>query len=436
MCEAKRYRTNVELNLDVDPQIPDTLIGHEALLEKIVLHITKFVVAINYNRDVLVTIKQHSLEVENIVLEINVNFPERSAEILQSLLSGSTDYGFDFPTVVRLVKLLKGAIKAESIKPKETTLTITLSFKVDAQTTTIPAHLAQRELLVVCPHVVTQEVLARAITWLGMKAVIAGSPDEALEILQRPEKSNYVAVLVDGDIEANEKVVEFVRELSNDPILLLVMADKELSRDLTRIAKPVGPNRLLDALTRAHGALRNYTSHGAAHGVAHGVHAQVNSRILFAELNAVNQKVFARMLQRMGYSNVTMVETGAEALLELEKGNFDAIFLGNNQDMFATHQAIRSRQVPTSKSVPIIAVPSLAMTTEMRDKFAAAGLQYIPKPVNAQNLKSLLSILLPFKEDQKGEKGVVERREGEGTKDEKTDEALGIEGGFVLVDNK
>eukprot|EP00026_Physarum_polycephalum_P003304 Phypoly_transcript_03314.p1 GENE.Phypoly_transcript_03314~~Phypoly_transcript_03314.p1 ORF type:complete len:758 (+),score=154.00 Phypoly_transcript_03314:74-2275(+) len=410
LWDAKRLHKTVELNLDIDPQIPDTLIGSAFSVEKIIHYIAKFALSSSRETDVLVSVNQKSLDGENIVLSIDINSLEIRAELKELFSDKSEMYGLDFPIVLRLVKQLQGSILAERTKkPGEAIFTIDLPLKVAAsQTTNIPARLAQRALLVVCPHEVTQRVLARAIEWLGMKPVVTENPDKAIEILQQPEKSDYAAVLVDGDAEENGKVIEFVRNRKDKP--LLVMADKDLPRNLTRIAKPVGPISLLDALLNADALRSRATSQGTQ------VLSKHDERILFAEENPVNRKVFEKMLQKMGYDNATMVETGADALVELEKGNFDVIFLGNNHDMFETNQAIRSRD----KTVPIIGVTSLAKTAETHEKFVNAGLEYITKPVNFKNLNSLLSTLFEAKEKAKEEKA----------------EESGIEGEFVLVENK
>ena len=111
-------------------------------------------------------------------------------------------------------------------------------------------------------------------------------------------------------------------------------------------------------------------------------------RILLAEDNPVNQKVAAKMLERMGHA-VSIAENGAEVLGALEKQSFDLILMDIQMpevDGFEATRSIRERERNTGEHLPIVAMTAHAMKGD-KEKCLQAGMDgYIAKPINVQQL--------------------------------------------------
>ncbi len=118
-------------------------------------------------------------------------------------------------------------------------------------------------------------------------------------------------------------------------------------------------------------------------------------KILLAEDNAFNQKFISYFLLKAGYK-LNMVFNGKEVLNALERDKFDLILMDvqmPEMDGIETTKAIRKAEQDSadplsnsSRRIPIIALTAYVMKGD-RERLLEAGMDdYIPKPVNMDNL--------------------------------------------------
>jgi signal transduction histidine kinase/ActR/RegA family two-component response regulator len=115
-------------------------------------------------------------------------------------------------------------------------------------------------------------------------------------------------------------------------------------------------------------------------------------RVLMADDNAVNRKLVSRLLEKRGYSVVT-VKDGVEALAALEKDTFDVVLMDVHMPLmggFEATAAIRKREreasAPQASPVRIIAMTASAMIGD-RERCLAAGMDgYVSKPIRDKEL--------------------------------------------------
>ena len=111
-------------------------------------------------------------------------------------------------------------------------------------------------------------------------------------------------------------------------------------------------------------------------------------RVLVAEDNPVNQKVAARMLERLGYA-ADIVGTGQEALAAAGRQTYVAIFMDGQMpgmDGFEAATRISAPWRPAARRTPIIALTASAMRGD-RERCLAAGMDdYLTKPVGPEQL--------------------------------------------------
>jgi len=114
--------------------------------------------------------------------------------------------------------------------------------------------------------------------------------------------------------------------------------------------------------------------------------------VLVAEDNRVNQLLIIDLLKKQGYE-VTLAQNGRIALDMVMQQNFDLVLMDLNMpelDGFEATRLIRAAQSPWVESLPIIAVTANAMDGD-REKCLQAGMNgYISKPVNINELLSMV----------------------------------------------
>lgn len=116
--------------------------------------------------------------------------------------------------------------------------------------------------------------------------------------------------------------------------------------------------------------------------------------VLLVEDNAVNQRVAQGILRKLSIE-VTTAVNGAEAIAMLEKAEpdtFDAVLMDIEMpvlDGIAASRAIRRQ--PRFRGLPIIAMTAHAMRGD-RERCLAAGMDdYLPKPINPEQLREVLT---------------------------------------------
>jgi CheY-like chemotaxis protein len=148
--------------------------------------------------------------------------------------------------------------------------------------------------------------------------------------------------------------------------------------------------------------------------------AKTNARILVADDNLINQKVAARMLEKLGY-RVDLVANGLEALDALSRIRYAAVFMDcqmPEMDGFDATRAIREREaelvkpeapdsetsdskthdasrttlhVSSTRRIPIIAMTTNAMQEDRERCLAAGMMDSVSKPLQAEVVEEVLA---------------------------------------------
>jgi two-component system, sensor histidine kinase and response regulator len=168
------------------------------------------------------------------------------------------------------------------------------------------------------------------------------------------------------------------------------------------LTKPVRQSKLFDAIATVmslhEGKVSSpepeapiVTRHSLKEARAHVREQLWRAHVLVAEDNPVNQKVAARMLERLGY-RADVAANGLEALDALSRIPYAAVLMDlqmPEMDGYAATAEIRRRE-GDARHTPIIAMTANALEGD-REKAIEAGMdEYIAKPVKAEELDATL----------------------------------------------
>jgi CheY-like chemotaxis protein len=116
-------------------------------------------------------------------------------------------------------------------------------------------------------------------------------------------------------------------------------------------------------------------------------------KVLVVEDNAVNQKVAAIILEKLG-CRVDLVANGREALEASSRITYDCIFMDcqmPEMDGYESAAAIRTRELQSGHRVPIIAMTAKVMASDRQRCFDAGMDVYLSKPVQSGEVYAVLT---------------------------------------------
>ena len=112
-------------------------------------------------------------------------------------------------------------------------------------------------------------------------------------------------------------------------------------------------------------------------------------RILVAEDNIINQKVILKMLNKLNY-RADVAANGLEVLAALERQPYDVVLMDIQMPEMDGLDAARKIREKWPEWPKIIAITAYAMQGD-REKCIASGMNdYITKPVNLEELRTVL----------------------------------------------
>ncbi|KPP98941.1 ATP-binding protein [Marinobacter sp. HL-58] len=159
------------------------------------------------------------------------------------------------------------------------------------------------------------------------------------------------------------------------------------------LAMPLRRNQLLRTLCAAAGLKQAATSDDAGTDTDQAETRPLN--LLLVEDNQVNQVVASSMLRKLGHK-VTLAENGKRALEALKSGTFDIVLMDCQMPVMDGYEATRKiRENPEWHSLPVIAVTANVMQGDRDDCLESGMNDYITKPYNRADLKSIIDRWAP-----------------------------------------
>lgn len=128
---------------------------------------------------------------------------------------------------------------------------------------------------------------------------------------------------------------------------------------------------------------------------------QFEAKILVIEDNADNRLLARRMLERFGCT-VQTANNGQEGIETLQREHFDLVIMDCHMPVLDGYQAtLQIRQMKTAtKSIPIVAMTANALEGEKERCLSTGMSDFVPKPVDLQQIEAMLKRWLPVLKDK------------------------------------
>jgi PAS domain S-box-containing protein len=352
--------------------------------------------------------------------------------------------GLGLAIAKQLVGMMGGEIGVDSEKGCGSEFWFTACFAKQAKQVRDHAPLADMRgtrILVVDDNATNRDVLRVQLEAWGVRTEETSDGPAALHALRAAQAAGdpFLAAIIDMQMPDMDGVT-LARIIKSDAKLedihLVLLTSQGQSGDAREIkesgfaaclTKPVRQSDLFDRLAAvlAGQNMRQVTPARAEHAGRHHCSAHPATltwsggtvRILLAEDNAINQQVALGILKKLGL-HADAVANGAEAIKSLSLIPYDVVLMDVQMPEMDGWAATRQIRNPESEvlnhQVPIIAMTAHAMQGD-RERCIEAGMNdYVPKPVDPNELARVLKKWLTH------EKADVERMRS-GTKETRAD---------------
>ncbi len=428
MMAVQAAAKNLELIVNVDPAIPELVLGDPHRLRQILTNLAGNAVKFTQQGEIVIEALAVAVQAGRVLMHFEVRdsgagmTPEVISRLfrpfVQADASTTRHYGgtgLGLSIVKRLVELMGGQVGVVSQPGKGSTFTFTLPCPL-VETVARPAapepvSPRERRVLVVDDNETNQRVLRGQLRPAGYAVETVSSGEAALRQLVDSARAGhrFDVVIADDrmpDCDGAQLAmrVRSLPELGDTQLVMLTSLDRHGNVERLQeigfagyLTKPVRGRELRACLERVlgreAGALagsgpRLITRSSLAAG---GTAGRFRGRVLVVEDNLVNQQVTRRFLERLG-CQVEVAENGQHAVEFCARTRYDLIFMDVQMpvmDGLAATREIR-RQETEGHRTPIIALTASAMTDELERCIAAGMDGLLTKPLEPVRLAETL----------------------------------------------
>ncbi|WP_137938227.1 PAS domain S-box protein [Chitinivorax sp. B] len=417
ILSASTGQKDIEILLDVDPRLPNRIIGDALRLQQILINLSGNAVKFTEHGEVIVSIRlleqaPHSVLIEFAVRDTGIGI---SAEQQERIFEGFSQAeasttrrfggtGLGLAISRRLISLMGGKLHLDSAPGRGSIFSFDLQLQLAAEPESLPTEPPHTlHVLFVDDNTTTRDVLSKMAQSLGWHASCVESGNQALALLQAADCPAYQAIFVDWNMTGLDgwETCHRIRQLSgHDHTILVIMVTlharemlaQRVKEDQTLVngfvVKPVIATMLQDTIanTNKRPDLFNLHTTPASRSRLSGL------RLLVVEDNIINQQVAQELLSSEGaYVEVASSgEAGVEAICNATPP-FDAVLMDiqmPSMDGFTATSEIRHRL--HEATLPIIAMTANAMPADRAACLAAGMNDHVGKPIELDKLVTVL----------------------------------------------
>ena len=410
LAAERAEEKGIDLAYLVDPGVPEMVEGDGFRLQQVLTHLLRNALKFTERGEVAGKVAVRDGELEFSIQDTGIGIaPEFQAKLFEpftqadgSMARRHGGAGLGLAITKQLVEAMGGSIRVESTAGRGSTFVFTMPLVIAREEVELP--LAGRRILLLCDrggHAAQRR--AQLACW-GASVVSAASMQESLERLRNEPEFDLLLLdteLPDGNAFQLAEEIRADGRFAGLPLVLMSPFSRRALADGTKLpgqgfaavlAHPVRQSDLMRAVVNELPAKQTRSVLSLVDAVGSGNGASDELRILVAEDNAVNQKVAAGFLKKMGY-RVDVVGNGREAIEALSKRSYAVVLMDCQMpefDGFEATQEIRRREEDQGLRTPIVAMTAHAFPGD-RERCLAAGMDdYLAKPVQVEELRAVL----------------------------------------------
>ena len=425
LAEVRIAGRPIELIVDVDPDIPEILMGDPLRLSQIFTNLINNATKFTEKGDITLSVKL--LQQANNMVKLYICVKDTGIGMTQEQVSrlfnaftqadGSTTRkyggtGLGLVISKSLVELMGGQLQVSSESGVGSQFFFTITLPVAAQAGEPKwkneDRFTNKNVLLVDDCANLRTILRHYLNKLHCVVEEASSVDEALDLIQAHEEAGeapYDLFLVDYSmpiLNGFDFVHGLTENMKSIPKVLMHpihFDENELNTAKSlgfnsNVSKPLQISTLLSALQEAFGFPLTYKK---VEKKEKGKIYFKEAKILLVEDNQMNQELAVSLLNSVGLTAM-IANNGKEALDMLKKDAFDMVLMDIQMpimDGLTATKEIRAREDEYFKKVPILAMSARAFQKDTEECLEAGMNAHIVKPIDPTILYEEMAKFLP-----------------------------------------
>jgi two-component system sensor histidine kinase BarA len=398
---------NLELNLLIDPEVPEGLRGDPLRLQQVFTNLLGNAIKFTHQGEITVAISLVKQQGQQVVLNASVKdtgigiSKEQQSQLFQAFKQADTSInreyggtGLGLVITQKLVQHMGGDIKLSSEPEQGAVFSFDIHLELANMVLGAPlplTALSQLSVLMYEPHLVSQSVvIGLAQQWqLPLKT----ATDEAQWQSLIKDFSGTVIIGHSNwqTLSPLEKKISEALERNSEVIVLINSNDPDIHQQVIEagakhcLSKPINHRKLAHALVD-----EKIAACATVTPMAKVSRSKLVLKVLAVDDNAANLKLISAMLHEL----VTQVDTctnGLEAITKAEEESYDLILMDIQMPILDGISATQKiRQDSRNEQTPIIAVTAHALAGEKEQLLGQGVDDYLAKPIDESSLEKLI----------------------------------------------
>ncbi|GGP27560.1 PAS domain S-box protein [Silvimonas amylolytica] len=425
ILSASVGKKNIEILFDIDPAIPELVIGDALRLQQVLINLSGNAIKFTEHGEVVLSARLKRRRDDLLTLDFSVRdtgigmTPDQlthifegfsQAEVSTTRRFGGTGLGLAISQ--RLVRLMGGQLAVESTAGKGSDFHFEITLKATGEEVSLEdslpalANLRGVRALVIDDNASAREVISRMVDSLGWRADLAASGLEALDLLKQSIERgrSYDVIFVDWAMPEMDgwQTAERIRAIAppgTSPLIVMVTAHgrEMLAQRLASeqalldgfLVKPITISTLFDAVAdaRANQNPANIPTRKSGAGPR-----LTGLRLLLVEDNPTNQQVARELLKNEG-AQVDVAGGGIEGVTAIQNAQpqYDAVLMDIQMPDMDGYTATREiRHKLGLRELPIIAMTANAMASDRQACLDAGMNDHVGKPFDLNQLVAVI----------------------------------------------
>jgi two-component system, sensor histidine kinase and response regulator len=410
----------LEIIFSVAPNVPHHLLGDPLRLGQILLNLTNNAIKFTEQGEILISISAERIDDRQCRLFFAIRdsglgmTPEQVHGLFKPFVQADSSItrryggtGLGLAICHQLVSLMNGEISVESAPTQGSTFRFSVCLEVEPLpdvSPPAPVSFHGKRILVVDDSAIGREMLCFMLSSLGFTVESADSGIQALECVRIKQEAGqpFDLILIDwrmpdmNGIEAASRIKSGSGQTTSPAILLITtFCGEDLAYQAQQagldgfLLKPITEAALINSISTLFGLARSETANPKQQASENL--SFTGCRVLLVEDNAFNRDVAIEMLQAMGLK-VDYALNGQEGIERLNADIlYNLVLMDIQMPVMDGLKATRLiRDNPRFADLPIIAMTAHAMAEDRAKSLAAGMNDHITKPVNPNQLATVL----------------------------------------------